>query len=409
MGALLLFWQHVVTVANLELFKLEGVTVTLWTVVQFLVLSLLLFHYVPKLNLQLVKKISKKVDLTRRGQRIVARAGRTVMMAIGFLVICHIVGIDNWIIRHLIALYKLVQETVDLKLFKLGHTQITLLSLVYLLTCSWLLVRVTAELNVFVVQRILGKTKLDHGLRQTTGSAVRYAVLFLGFIILLQTAGIDLSSVTIILGAFGIGISFGLQAIVNNFISGLIILFERPIKLGDRVQIGEVTGDVHSISLRATTVVTNDNIAILVPNSQFVTGSVVNWTYGSRKVGLKFPFSVPTSVEPRYVEKLIMEVLRANPGVLEDPAPALLLEEISAEETKFIIHIWTTEYFAYPEKLRSELNYAIAAKLREAGVELRVPASEPMSISTGAREGQEAETKPEPEEVEHEIRERHAA
>src|SRR5262249_49705879 len=149
------------------------------------------------------------------------------------------------------------------------------------------------------------------------------------------------SALTVLLGALGIGISFGLQAITNNFISGLIIFFERPIKIGDRIQIGEVVGTVTDISLRATTVLTSDNIAVIVPNSQFITANVINWSVPDTTVGLTIPVTVSAKTDPETVQKILLSVLQKQPGVLKDPPPAVLFEEMSRNSMRFSLSVAT--------------------------------------------------------------------
>jgi small-conductance mechanosensitive channel len=144
-------------------------------------------------------------------------------------------------------------------------------------------------------------------------------LILVGILIILQTSGIDLTTLNILAGAVGIGIGFGLQNIANNFISGLIILFERPIKIGDRIEVGEVDGDVVEIGLRSTTVLTNDNIAIIIPNSKFISENVVNWSHNDSKVRFKIPVSVAYGSDVKLVEKLLLEVAEENADVFDYP------------------------------------------------------------------------------------------
>lgn len=117
---------------------------------------------------------------------------------------------------------------------------------------------------------------------RTTITLGYYVVLVFGLIGILQSTGLDLSLFTVLTGAVGIGVGFGMQSIFSNFISGVIILLEQPLKLGDRIEVGNVSGNVHSISVRATTVVTNDNVSIIIPNSDFISKQVINWSHSGR-------------------------------------------------------------------------------------------------------------------------------
>lgn len=141
--------------------------------------------------------------------------------------------------------------------------------------------------------------------------------------IIIQTAGIDLTSLNVLAGAIGIGVGFGLQNRISNFISGLIIMFERPIKIGDRIVVDTVEGDVIEIGSRSTVVLTNDNINIIVPNSKFITENVRNWKYNDTKVRFRIPVHVAYGSDVRQVERLLLEVARDEPDVLVDPEPVV--------------------------------------------------------------------------------------
>jgi small-conductance mechanosensitive channel len=168
-------------------------------------------------------------------------------------------------------------------------------------------------------------------------------------------------------------VGFGLQNITNNFVSGLILLFERPIKVGDRIDVGNVTGDVVKISPRATTIVTNDNIAIIVPNSEFISSQVINWSYANRDVRLNFPVGVAYHSDPELVRKALLEVAADHPGVLKERNADLLLQEFGDSSLNFILRVWTRGYTTTPGVLRSELNYAICRKFKERGIEIPFP------------------------------------
>ncbi len=169
-----------------------------------------------------------------------------------------------------------IKKVLDIPIH-LGSTEVTLWSVLYFLILIFFLFYITSKLRKWIVYKLLSNSKIDIGVRIAVGTIIRYLVLIIGIIVFLQSAGINLSAITVLAGALGIGIGFGLQNITNNFVSGIIILFERPIKVGDRIEVGDVSGDVISISMRATTIVTNDNISIIVPNSDFISSKVINW------------------------------------------------------------------------------------------------------------------------------------
>lgn len=267
----------------------------------------------------------------------------------------------------------LIKNLLSISIFKIGDKPFTLWTLLYLVIALALLIYLTGKLKNWVVGRLLARSAIDIGIRQAAGSIVQYIVIAVGVMILLQTAGIDLSTVTVLAGALGVGVGFGLQTITNNFVSGLIILFERPIKVGDRVEVGKITGDVVKISPRATTIVSNDNIAIIVPNSEFVSSSVINWSYTDRDVRFNIPVGVSYSSDPETVKRLLLEVAGEHPGVLKGPEPDVLFQEFGDSSLNFVLRVWTREYTSRPGILRSELNYAISRKFKEHGIEIPFP------------------------------------
>ena len=182
-----------------------------------------------------------------------------------------------------------LRDFLSIPITTVGKTEITLWTIVYFLFLTIILFYVTGKLRKWVVYRLLAKSKIDLGVRIATGTIIRYIILAIGLIIVLQTVGLDLSTLTILAGALGIGIGFGLQNITNNLVSGIIILFERPIKVGDRIEVGKIAGDVKRISMRSTTILTNDNISIIVPNSEFISSTVINWSHIDRNIRLNFP------------------------------------------------------------------------------------------------------------------------
>ncbi len=258
-------------------------------------------------------------------------------------------------------------------LLKLGGMQLSIRTLLYLIVFGVLLVYVSRKVTTLLSERVLARKNIDIGVRQATSTILRYIMITAGFIILLQTAGIDLTALNVLAGAVGIGVGFGLQNVANNFISGLIILFERPIKVGDRIEVGNVEGDVIHIKARSTTVVTNDNIAIIVPNSNFITQNVINWSHMGKNVRFKIPVSVSYDSNVRLVEKLLLEVANENPDVLKSPAPGVRLLKFGDSGLHFELRAWSESLLHRKGRLTSNLNFAIIEKFRANGIEIPFP------------------------------------
>lgn len=219
---------------------------------------------------------------------------------------------------------ELIKEYSSIPLFKLGENAVTDWMLFYFLLLVFFLFFGTAKLKNWFVHKLLGRTSLDIGVRIAMGTIFRYVLMVIGFLIILQFIGVDMSGLTIIASALGVGMGFGLQNITNNFVSGIIIMFERPIKVGDRIEVSNVTGDVVKISMKSTSVLTNDNISVIVPNSEFISSTVINWSHTDRNVRFNIPVGVSYNSDPELVKKNLLEVAEENEGVLKKPAPDVL-------------------------------------------------------------------------------------
>jgi len=266
-----------------------------------------------------------------------------------------------------------MKEILDIHLFVLGGTEFTLWTVLYLVVLVVALVFISRMVKRWLANRVLARRDLDLGVRQAIATIFQYLFVLVGFLIILSTAGIDLTTLNVLAGAVGIGVGFGLQTIANNFISGLIILFERPVKVGDRIQVGDVTGDVVRIGARATTIKTNDNIEIIVPNAEFISSQVINWSHSDREVRLHIPVGVSYSSNPEEVRDILLEVAASHQGVLKSPPPDVIFTEFGDSSLNFDLRVWTSDYITKPKILRSDLNFAIRKKFRERGIEIPFP------------------------------------
>lgn len=255
----------------------------------------------------------------------------------------------------------------------LGSFHVTLWTILYFFILLFLLFYVTAKVKKWLIYNILSKSKLDLGVRIAIGTIFRYSIIFVGILVVLQTVGIDLSTITVLAGALGVGIGFGLQNVTNNFVSGIIILFERPIKVGDRIEVGDVSGDVTNISMRSTTVLTNDNISIIIPNSDFISTKVTNWSYTDRNVRFSIPVGVSYNEDPKIVREVLLQVAEENDGVLKHPPADVLFKEFGNSSLNFILRVWTREYINKPWILKSQLYFAAFEKFKEKGIEIPFP------------------------------------
>lgn len=254
----------------------------------------------------------------------------------------------------------------------INQTPITPASLIIFTLIILAAIFVTRFFTRLVFDRILRKFHLKDGVRYTLRRLTEYTLHLVGIIVAFQFVGINLSGLAVIFGLLSVGIGFGLQNVTANFVAGLVLLFERPIRIGDRVTVGDVEGDVEEISMRATKVRTLNNISIIVPNSQFTSSNIVNWSYGDPRIRLDIDVGVSYGSNLDLVLKSLKEVALESPKVLKDPEPDVLLREFGESSWNMRLRLWIDN----PERhhqVRSDINCAIVRKFRENGIEIPFP------------------------------------
>jgi small-conductance mechanosensitive channel len=251
---------------------------------------------------------------------------------------------------------------------KLSLVQIFLL-IALLIGIFWL----AGRTKRFLFTRFLAKSGLDRSLQYAIAQIASNVVLIVGIFIVLDNAGIHLGALTVFAGAVGVGVGFGLQNIASNFISGLVILAERPITIGDRIEVAGVTGQVQQIRARSTVVLTNDNIAMIVPNSKFIDSPVTNWHYGDPRVRFRLPIGVAYGSDVNKVRDALIAAAREHKATLDDPAPNAYLNKFGDSTIDFELIAWSQEMSYKPSRFKSDLNYLIYKHLTAAGIEIPNP------------------------------------
>jgi len=232
---------------------------------------------------------------------------------------------------------------------------------------------ISSRTKRFLFNRFLVNSGLDRALQYAIAQIISNVVLVVGVLIVLENTGIHLGALAVFAGAVGVGVGFGLQNIASNFISGLVILAERPITIGDRVEVAGITGQVQQIRARSTVIRTNDNIAMIVPNTKFIDSPVTNWTYGDPRVRFRIPVGVAYGSNIARVREALLAAGHENPNTLKDPAPSVFLNKFGENSIDFELVVWSSEMSARPSRYRSDLNFAIEQKFREAGIEIAFP------------------------------------
>jgi len=266
-----------------------------------------------------------------------------------------------------------IEKVLNYPLIGLGNTHLTLNSILELLIVLALVLVAERYLRRLLRRRVLSRTRLEPDLQYAVSRFAGYCFIAVGFFFALKIIHLDLSALAVVVGGLGVGIGFGMQNIVSNFVSGLIILAERPIAMGHRIEIGGVAGQVTRINLRSTTVVTNDNITIIVPNSDFITQSVTNWSYGDPKVRLRLQLGVAYGSDVEKLRRVLLEVAAENPEVLKQPEPTVRFLGFGDSSLDFELAVWTINMAHRPTRFRSDLYFAIERKLQESQIEIPFP------------------------------------
>ncbi|HTV02254.1 MAG TPA: mechanosensitive ion channel domain-containing protein [Luteitalea sp.] len=250
----------------------------------------------------------------------------------------------------------------------IAGSEFTPLKLLTVVSLTVLLLWVTRRGTRWFVDKVLARRGFDIGMREALGVIIKYVIVTFGVLVILQSAGIDLTSLNVLVGAVGVGLGFGLQNITSNFFSGLILLFERPIKIGDRVEIGGVTGAVKEIGARATTLVTDERLAVIVPNSLFVSERVTNWSRPDSLTAYVLFFHVAHTADPDVVRRVLMAAADAHDDVLKDPAPEVEFVEVGLGALKFQLQVWSKKHLHSSGTLKSDVNFEVWRQLGKAGV-----------------------------------------
>lgn len=275
------------------------------------------------------------------------------------------------------SLYELLSGearfVLDWPLFTIGNMPVTLL---FVIKCVLFLVALSLVTRVsrFVLgSKILAHTKMDRGVQYALLRAFGYVVFLLGLIIGLDTTGLNLRSLLVVGGALGLGVGLGLQSIVANFVAGLVILWEGPVKVGDLIEVGNTQGEVIRIGARGTWVRTFDNQVIIVPNSEFVNQRVSNWTANDRIVRLSIPVGVSFDSNLDQVRDVLIEIAKSHEEVLASPAPAAIVTGFGDSSVNVVLRVSTALMTERTTTIKSDLFYEIFRVFREKKIEMPNP------------------------------------
>ena len=265
-----------------------------------------------------------------------------------------------------------VETFMNFKLFEINKTAVTPSSILMFLIFIAFFAMTSRVLQRVLRAQVFSRMSIDTGMQYTLTRITHYLIMIVGAVVAFQFIGIDLTGLAIILGFLSVGIGFGLQNITSNFVAGLILLLERPIKVGDRVMVGNQEGDVVEINMRSTTIRTPNNVAVIVPNSEFVSSKLENWSYGDETVRVNVDVGVSYESDLETVMRSLKEVAAEHSEVLKSPAPDVLHIGFGDSAWNMRLRIWL-EHSGRHWEVQSDVNCAIVRKFRQNGVEIPFP------------------------------------
>jgi small-conductance mechanosensitive channel len=263
------------------------------------------------------------------------------------------------------GLKKVVESKISIGDFSVSPGDILIFVVVV-----WLTFKISQLLRFVLEADVMSRLDLPRGVPGAITRLSHYAIIVVGVMIGASAAGLDFSRINLIVGALGVGIGFGLQNVVNNFVSGLILLFERPIRVGDKVQLAELFGTVKNIGMRASIVSTFQGAEVIVPNANLISAEVVNWTLSDERRRMELAVGVAYGTDPQTVIEILVGVATGHPEVLSDPQPAALFLGFGDSSLDFELRAWTGENFV---QVSSDLRVRISQALNEAGIEIPFP------------------------------------
>lgn len=263
-------------------------------------------------------------------------------------------------------------EWLNTPFFDLERKPISLATLLIFLFTTLLVVVAARLLSQWLKKHLLPQTRMERGAQAAISTIISYTLGFIGFVILLRSFGLDLSSLAVIAGVLGIGLGFGLQELASNFVSGLTLLLEQQLRVGDFVEVDGLFGTIERISIRSTIVRTQDRLFVIVPNQRFFAKNVINWTYQTPESRLHIPVSVAYGSDTVLVTEALLIAARTESRVLNYPPPQVWFKSFGEDSYQFEVLVWINQPHDY-EPITSAMNFLIEQELNRKGIQIPFP------------------------------------
>lgn len=332
-----------------------------------------------------LRMVRRHEDLVRRRVLTIARIGFVILWAAYSLQFLQILPIVVGFLRRVLTARA-----------QFGEVGISLGGVLAFAVTVWVAFALSRLIRFVLDEDVFPRLTLPRGVPNAVSTGLHYVILLIGFFLAVAATGADLSRFTLLAGAFGVGIGFGLQNIVNNFISGLILITERPIMPGDTIEFGTMVGDVKRIGLRSSTIRTWEGAEVIVPNGNLISNEVTNWTLSDRQRRIEIPVGVAYGSNTAKVTEILKSVASQQEDVLENPAPYVLFTGFGDSSLDFVLRFWTGRFEGH-FRVRSATTYAIEAAFKEAGITIPFPQRDLHVKSDATRGGDSLRSEGEPE------------
>jgi potassium efflux system protein len=268
-------------------------------------------------------------------------------------------------------LWKFISSILNKKL-GVGDLNISLGDVIAFILTIWISILISRFVRFILDEDVYPRLKLSRGVPATISLLINYSIITLGFVAAISAAGMEWSKLAILAGALGVGIGFGLQNLVNNFVSGLILIFERPIKVGDTIEFGTLLGRVLRIGIRSSTVRTYEGAEVIVPNGNIISSEVVNWTLSDKLRRIEILVGVAYGTDPEKVINILKGIVAEHDSILKNPEPVVLFTEFGDSSLNFSLRFWTADFEEWLN-LKSEITVLVNKALKEANIEIPFP------------------------------------
>lgn len=278
----------------------------------------------------------------------------------------------NWIVSGADRFFESLSAVLTTPLFYLGDAHLSISAIFKLILFAILAFIISRIVSEGIKRSLLVRMGLDRGSREAISTIISYILATVGCIVVMQAAGINLTSLTVLAGVVGIGFGFGLQNLASNFISGITLLFEQQIRVGDFIEIDNLLGTVENISIRSTIIKTIDGLFVIIPNIRFVETNIINWSYRDPKSRLRIPVGVAYGTDPAIVTEALLVAARMEPNVLSHPSPKVWFRGFGDNALNFELLVWIDQA-QESDAIKSAVNFSIDYELRHRGIEIPFP------------------------------------